>query len=270
MSIPSGSCKYTCRFCDNRILADDLEEIFLGQFEKLIESRPDLFTVSVAKDESISEASEQLAETKRSMTKFEQLFAAGDLTLERFSEVHAPLEKRREALIQEISRLQSLSKKQETETPKEDEDLDFHLLINSWPNLPLQDQRDIVSALLDEIVIGDGEIEFRYSFPENLEEFSKDASTAQQTADPTNGPALAPNEPLYIRLPKPKELCPHTGLSRSALNQLILECPENNWDPPVASLNLVKPGKARGVRLIKWRSLSSRWRHKLKGVVTNG
>lgn len=262
MSIPSGSSKFACRTCGNRIPSNDLEEIFLGQFKNLINTRPDLFADSPVEDESTSEASEQLveaqehlSETKRSMAKFEQLFAANELTLERFSEVHGPLEEKREALTQEVSRLRSLSEKQKPETTEEEEGLAFHLLIDHWPNLPLQDQRDIVSALLDEIVIGDGEVEFRYSFPENLEEFSKDASTAQQTADPTNGPVLAPNEPLYIRLPASGSRCKYTGLSRSKLNELVLPNKRNSYKPPVQSLSIKLPGRLRGTRLIIWPSL---------------
>lgn len=262
MSIPSGSSNFGCRACGNRIPSDDLEEIFLAQFENLINTRPDLFANSPARDESSFEASEQLiktqtwlAETKRSMTKYEQLFAAGELTLDRFSEVHGPLEEKRGALTQEISRLQSLSEKQKSEFPEEDKELDFHLLIAHWPKLPLEDQQEIVSALLDEFVIGDGEIEFRYSFPEKIEEFSKDASTAQQTADPTNGPALAPNEPLYIRLPSPGSRCEHTGLSRSKLKELVLPNERNSYKPPVQSLSIKLPGRQRGTRLIIWPSL---------------
>ena len=63
------------------------------------------------------------------------------------------------------------------------------------------------------------------------------------------------SEPLYIRLPKPGQNCPKTGLTRSHLNRLILACPENDFRPLVKSIVVKQPGTKRGVRLIVYRSL---------------
>ena len=66
-----------------------------------------------------------------------------------------------------------------------------------------------------------------------------------------------PIEPETIRLPKPGLLCPHSGLTRSYLNELILPCAANNWKPPVRSFPLRKRGAQRGIRLIVWSSLKA-------------
>ncbi|MAS93068.1 MAG: hypothetical protein CMO55_07710 [Verrucomicrobiales bacterium] len=57
-------------------------------------------------------------------------------------------------------------------------------------------------------------------------------------------------QPVFIRLPKPGTKCPHTGLSRSELNELIL-----GDNPKVRSIDFRKPGNSRGIRLIVFRSL---------------
>lgn len=62
-------------------------------------------------------------------------------------------------------------------------------------------------------------------------------------------------KPEFIRLPKPGKLCPHTGLSRSKMNELILPCQANAFKPPVRSVSLKKRGQIRGVRLIIFDSL---------------
>jgi hypothetical protein len=62
--------------------------------------------------------------------------------------------------------------------------------------------------------------------------------------------------PEWLRLPKSGERCALTGLSRSALNELILPSPANHYDPPVKSVSLRKPGQIRGIRLIQAASLS--------------
>jgi len=65
----------------------------------------------------------------------------------------------------------------------------------------------------------------------------------------------APIVPEFTRLPKPGTLCPYTGLSRSALNMLILPCRQNGNKPPVRSFVLRQRGAKTGIRLIDWQSL---------------
>ncbi len=64
-----------------------------------------------------------------------------------------------------------------------------------------------------------------------------------------------PFEPEFVRLPKPGTLCPYCGMSRSALNMLILPCPQNCNKPPVRSFVLRQRGAKTGIRLIDWQSL---------------
>src|SRR4051812_48227452 len=62
--------------------------------------------------------------------------------------------------------------------------------------------------------------------------------------------------PKYVRLPPNNGREHYTGLSRSALNALILPCRANEFKPPVKS-KVLKSNKhaARGVRLICLESL---------------
>lgn len=62
-------------------------------------------------------------------------------------------------------------------------------------------------------------------------------------------------EPLTIRLPRTGQRCPWTGLSRSAMNELILPCKANGFSPPVKSKVLQSQGKSRGIRLVVFASL---------------
>jgi len=63
------------------------------------------------------------------------------------------------------------------------------------------------------------------------------------------------NLPVYTRLPKSPDHCPLTGLSRSALNELILPTQSNGGRPPVKSVVHKKRHAQRGVRLIEVDSL---------------
>lgn len=56
--------------------------------------------------------------------------------------------------------------------------------------------------------------------------------------------------PAYLRLPRAGTRCPVTGLTRTALNELILPTTANGYRPPVRSYSLRRPGQIRGIRLI--------------------
>ena len=62
-------------------------------------------------------------------------------------------------------------------------------------------------------------------------------------------------KPEFVRLPKSGSRCPHTGLSRSKMNQLVLPCKENDFKPPVESKSVRSRGTIRGTRLIVFDSL---------------
>jgi hypothetical protein len=61
--------------------------------------------------------------------------------------------------------------------------------------------------------------------------------------------------PETIRLPKVGEHDPHFGMTRSALNELILPTPRNGHKPPVRSFVLRQRGAKTGIRLVSYDSL---------------
>jgi hypothetical protein len=67
--------------------------------------------------------------------------------------------------------------------------------------------------------------------------------------------ALRANEPRYIRLPRGGHLCPHSNLSRSALDLLTRPQEKNDFSPPVASKILKQTGQQKGIRLVDYQSL---------------
>ena len=86
--------------------------------------------------------------------------------------------------------------------------------------------------------------------------FSLNASTnmsvnnAHNTQEARRDVSPAGNESVWIRLPKPGEHEPTSGLTRSVLTRLCIE-------GKVKSISLKEPGKARGCRLVNRPSLFS-------------
>ena len=56
--------------------------------------------------------------------------------------------------------------------------------------------------------------------------------------------------PAYLRLPRAGTRCAVTGLTRTALNELILPTAANGYRAIVRSYSLKRPGQIRGIRLI--------------------
>jgi len=87
-------------------------------------------------------------------------------------------------------------------------------------------------------------------------------SHAKRTSEITAAPVEVPpsnvarqHPPEFLRLPPPGQLCTWTGLSRSAINELILPTPRNGNRPPVRSFCLRQKGAQTGIRLVSYKSL---------------
>jgi len=81
----------------------------------------------------------------------------------------------------------------------------------------------------------------------------------KDSAGYTSAPLVAGNpatsKPEFARLPRAGQAEPYSNLRRSTLNGLILATKENGFCPPVRSIVLRRPGRARGIRLIDLNSL---------------
>ncbi len=74
--------------------------------------------------------------------------------------------------------------------------------------------------------------------------------SAQRAAGEIPPQVVAAITPEFVRLPRAGQRCPYTGMSRSAINALILATP-----PAVKSYVLRRPDARTGIRLIEYRSL---------------
>jgi hypothetical protein len=77
-------------------------------------------------------------------------------------------------------------------------------------------------------------------------------ATIDVTASPT-----PLSRPEFLRLPQAGQKCQLTGMSRSALNALVLPTAENNYKPPVRSFVLRRRGASTGIRLLDYGSLAA-------------
>jgi hypothetical protein len=83
----------------------------------------------------------------------------------------------------------------------------------------------------------------------------KTATTTAPLEIPPCSTSINPAQLEFLRLPPVGQRCPVTGMSRAALNGLILPSEANGCKPPVKSFCLRQRGAKTGIRLIDYQSL---------------
>ena len=253
--LPEGA-KLDCHGCHAKIPAGDLESILVEDFFDLIAIHPNLAPAMSASSEHRESQAElaglqiALQEARSRRDGVEGMLAGGSINRKRFEELHPPVEKE---VRQVEAKVLALRKKGSGNSSGNDA-LTLAEWKKQWSAWPTKRQRQILTTFVEQVTLGDGEIEVAYLLSDSS---SKDATQPQQTNSPTNQPSLGDSGsgPVYVRLPKPGEKCPITGLSRAKLNELILPNERNHINPPVASKSLRKAGAQKGVRLVLLESL---------------
>jgi hypothetical protein len=263
MHVASSSPKYACATCENRIPVADIEKVVLGEVSDFLEDRSEPLNDMLAASAELLNEQEALAKHERELQriaaeiqKAERLCMENRIPVEQFDRMNRNLIEQQRALNREINKTGAKAKRlKEKGSSTKPPSLDTSSLLKSWPSMSAKAKRAIIQTLFERIVVGPDEVEFIYPFPLG---FSQERAKPRHSARPTKSTApTVPDagDPLYIRLPKPGQLCPRTGLSRAKLNELIIPSDKNNWHPPVESKSLRKREGGRGSRLIVWGSL---------------
>ncbi len=263
MNAATSSPKYVCARCGNRLPISDLENAFLDEVASFLGMRKSTSAEIITGDSDLSAQRQLFQRTQdkgrqidEEISKTERLYLDSRISVERFEKIHRPLEDERRAIQRELgrskARLSRLEAKQSTapsNTP-----FDPTVLRHRWPQMPADERRNIVRLFVGRIVVADDEIEFSYRFRDPSERTTKGQHSHRPTNSESPGES-ATEEPLYVRLPKPGQLCSRTGMTRSTLNELILPTERNSYRPPVESKCLRKQEGGKGTRLIVWQSL---------------
>ena len=237
----------------------DLEGLFLDEVTSFLQERKkvvsDIFSATpklTAERRLFEQAQNRARQIDEEIAKTERLYMDSRISVERFEALHRPLEDERRAIQRKLGTIKAKLARLEAKQPASQNEAPSNpaTLKKRWPELVPALRRDIVRSFLHRIVISDEEIEFSYRFRDSSERTAK----RQHSSSPTNSP-LPNDEPLYIRLPKAGQRCPRTGMTRSALNELILPSERNAYNPPVESKCLRKREGGKGTRLIVWQSL---------------
>ena len=250
----TDAAKFRCPGCRQSVTEEMLEEIFAEDFWGVLEANP-VLNAAIDERPAVREAAVELAgvereraEVERERRTAERLYSDRAISLKRMQALVHPLDVKTRSLDKNSLELRNLlAKKVKNFSKKSD-------WAEMWKSYSSERRWAVMKTFLDRIEIEVEEIQLSYHIAEfPLLTSPKDRSETQQIDGPTNQESA--DEALYIRLPKPGERCPITGLGRAKLNELILPNPRNKHRPPVESISLKQPGQTKGVRLIVRKSL---------------
>jgi site-specific DNA recombinase len=162
MYVASGTTKYACRKCGNKIPADDLEAIFREQLREFFLSSEELGRCLEQADEEVAGKSELLAsleadraKVKAEMDKVYRLHLADQISQEGFGQLYRPLEERLAAIEDELPRLQAELDFLRIQNLSRDEIVaEAQDLYGRWTDLLPAEKRQIVENVVERITVG--------------------------------------------------------------------------------------------------------------------
>ena len=167
MYVPTNSPKYICSKCRNKIPLEDLEAVFHSEVQSVLTSDDEISTILESASQTVKEKTELLAVLEKDMAKLGteidklyDLYQSGMIDKTGFGAKYKPLSERRDQLDNQLPALQAeidvLKISHLSQEVAIEESRDLH---SRWPSLPHEEKRRIVEAIVEKIVIGDGEVE---------------------------------------------------------------------------------------------------------------
>jgi site-specific DNA recombinase len=116
----------------------------------------------------------EIQKVKEEMHQTHQLYLRKQISGDGFRDLYAPAEERMKQLQAELPKLEAEVDFLKVNKLSTDDVLhEANTLHDRWPKLPFDDKRKVVEALIEKIVIGNGEIDITFSHLPSSEELCK-------------------------------------------------------------------------------------------------
>jgi site-specific DNA recombinase len=181
MYVKANNPKYFCRSCRNKIPIVDLENIiqqelkgFFSQPARITKHLEEADRNLVEKFALLETHRHEIQKVRDEMARTHKLYLAEQITAQGFGDFYKPAEVRLNQLVAELPRLEAdvdflkVNKLSAADVVHEAETLH-----ERWPKLPSPEKRKIIEALIEKIVIGDGEIDIMFSHLPSSKELCK-------------------------------------------------------------------------------------------------
>lgn len=194
MHVPYKSPNYHCKQCKNFIGVADLESVYHEQLKSFVFSEAEMRRYFHQAEQQLEEKGHLLevmaaeAKTiKERMDNMVNLYHAGEMAQQGFGRHYQPLEERLGQIEQQIPELQGEIDFLKIQYLSNDEVLaEAKDLYSRWETLENPEKRQIIEAITERIIVGDGEITINLSSP----------------LPPSSAPSKTPQNPSSLRPPK--------------------------------------------------------------------
>lgn len=181
MYVRSGSAKYVCRKCHNKIPMVDLEGVVHDELKAFFASPAKLASHAAEAKRNLAEKEQALAAHEREIAKVREEMAHthrlcfdGHLTPQGFGDFYKPAEERLNQLNASLPKLQAdVDGLRVTDVSSEEVLAEATALYDRWPLMTTDEKRRIVESLIEKVVIGVGEIDITFSYIPTSEEQCK-------------------------------------------------------------------------------------------------
>jgi len=172
MYVPHNNPKYVCTGCNSKIPVDDLEAVFHSQLQQFVLSPEEVASYLSKADENMREKESLLpvleaerAKIIEEQDKLYQLYLKEGIDPREYARRNHPLVERLSQVDAELPKLQAeLDAFRIAQLSREEVLAEARDLYARWPSLPKEEKRQIVEAITDKIVVGEGEVEIRLSY----------------------------------------------------------------------------------------------------------
>ena len=181
MYVKSNNPKYFCRSCRNKIPIVDLENIvreelraFFGQPERIAKHLQEADRNLAEKSALLDTHRQEIQKVRDEMTRTHKLYLQEQITAQGFGDFYKPAEARLNQLTAELPKLEAeVDFLKVNKLSADDVVREAETLHERWPKLPPPDKRKIVEAIIEKIIIGNGEIDIIFSHLPSSEELCK-------------------------------------------------------------------------------------------------
>src|SRR5262249_55783471 len=126
------------------------------------------------KETALAAHSREIAKVKEEMTRTHRLYLDGHVTAQALAAIYKPAEERLNQLQAALPKLQAETDQlRMTDVNGPAVLAEAEALYDRWPKMPSDDKRKIAEALVEKIVIGEGEIDITFSYLPTSEELCK-------------------------------------------------------------------------------------------------
>ena len=178
MYVAANNPKYFCRKCCNKIPIVDLEGIVRDELKAFFGEPARIATHVQAANENLTQKSalldthqKEIQKVRDEMKATHRLYLDGQITAQGFGDFYKPAEVRLNQLLAELPKLEAeVDFLKVNKLSSADILHEANTLHERWSDLPTPDKRMVVEALIEKIVIGDGEIDIAFShLPSSIE-----------------------------------------------------------------------------------------------------